>query len=110
MEWLAPLSRTPSVAESEAETFARRQTVDLDDEFPSPRRDPHLLVEEAEDRRRLQKLIGALPRKDRDLIAIKFGAGLTNRQIAQITGKSETAVGSALYRLVRKLRCQWERT
>jgi DNA-directed RNA polymerase specialized sigma24 family protein len=39
---------------------------------------------------------------------MKFGAGMTNRQIAEVLGKSETAVGSALYRLVRKLRLLWE--
>ena len=39
---------------------------------------------------------------------MKFGAGMTNRQIAEVVGKSEAAIGSAFYRLVRKLRLQWE--
>lgn len=33
---------------------------------------------------------------------------MTNRQIGEILHKSETAVGSALHRLVCKLRLLWE--
>ncbi len=41
---------------------------------------------------------------------MKFGAGMTNRDIAAFLGKTESAVGSAVFRLVRKLRIQWEET
>lgn len=89
---------------------ARRRTVDLDEQLPSPLPGPATLTAEAEDRRRLHQLVRALPGDDQELIAMKFGAGMTNRHIAEVVGKSETAVGSALYRLVRKLRLQWEET
>jgi RNA polymerase sigma-70 factor (ECF subfamily) len=39
---------------------------------------------------------------------MKYGAELTNRKIAELTGLSETNVGTILYRVVRKLRAQWE--
>ena len=34
--------------------------------------------------------------------------GLTNRAIAQLTGLSESNVGTILYRVVQKLRQKWE--
>jgi RNA polymerase sigma-70 factor (ECF subfamily) len=87
---------------------ARRPTVALDEQLPSPLPGPAAVASEAEDRRRLHQLVVGLPRDAQDLISMKFGAGMTNRQIAEIVGKSETAVGSALHRLVHKLRLQWE--
>jgi RNA polymerase sigma-70 factor (ECF subfamily) len=86
----------------------RRPTVNLDEDLASPRPGPAVRAEQAEERRRLHRLIQNLPEESQELIALKFGAGMTNRRIAEIVGKSETAVGSALYRLVRKLRGQWE--
>lgn len=48
--------------------------------------------------------VGALSARERDLIGLKFGAGLTNRRIAALTGLSESNVGVILYRAVRRLR------
>lgn len=55
----------------------------------------------------LQKLMGSiasLSGQEKDIIALKFGGELTNRQIARNTGLSETNVGTIIYRAVRKLR------
>jgi len=88
----------------------RRRAVALDEQLVSPQPGLTALAVEAEERRHLHRLIHELPRDDQDLIAMKFGAGMTNRHIAEVLGRSETAIGSALYRLVRKLRLQWEET
>jgi RNA polymerase sigma-70 factor (ECF subfamily) len=71
---------------------------------------PDALTLQSEDQDRLRRLIQNLPHDAQELIAMKFGAGMTNRQIANVLGKSETAVGSALHRLVCKLRRKWEET
>ena len=42
--------------------------------------------------------------RERDLIALKFGSGLNNRQISKLTGLSESNVGSILHRTISKLR------
>ena len=42
--------------------------------------------------------------RERELVALKFHAGLTNGEIAKVLGLSETGVGTALYRTMRKLR------
>jgi RNA polymerase sigma-70 factor (ECF subfamily) len=78
--------------------------MDLPDDAPLP----DTAVEAADERARLKAMIATLPEADQDLIALKFGAGLPNRQIGELVGRSEGAVGVALHRLVRKLRASWE--
>lgn len=69
-------------------------------------------VEDAFERRRdfarLAALLAALPARERELVALKYGADLTNREIARLTGLSETNVGTLLHRTVLKLRHAWE--
>jgi RNA polymerase sigma-70 factor (ECF subfamily) len=58
--------------------------------------------------RRLRALVGALPERERELLALKYGAGATNRAIATITGLSESNVGTILHRTVGALRDRWD--
>ena len=46
--------------------------------------------------------------RERELVALKYGAGLTNRAIARQTGLSETNVGTLLHRIVRTLQARWD--
>jgi RNA polymerase sigma-70 factor (ECF subfamily) len=56
---------------------------------------------------RLSALIAALPGRERELLALKYGAGATNRAIADVTGLSESNVGTILHRTVQTLRSDW---
>jgi RNA polymerase sigma-70 factor, ECF subfamily len=47
--------------------------------------------------------------RERELVALKYGAELTNREIARLTGLSETNVGTILHRVVKKLGTEWEK-
>lgn len=55
----------------------------------------------------LQFLLAQLSDRDRELVALKYGAGLTNRMIAQLSGLSETNVAVILHRIILKLRQDW---
>jgi RNA polymerase sigma-70 factor (ECF subfamily) len=57
---------------------------------------------------RLSVLIQGLPERQRELLALKYGAGATNRAIAGMTGLSESNVGTILHRAVEALRAGWE--
>src|SRR5882762_1388586 len=46
--------------------------------------------------------------RDRDLVSLKYGAGLTNRVIARHMKLTETNVGTLLHRAVQKLRAGWQ--
>jgi RNA polymerase sigma-70 factor (ECF subfamily) len=57
---------------------------------------------------RLTTLFAKLSDRERDLISLKYGAGMTNRAIAETTGLSESNVGTILHRVIAGLRNQWE--
>lgn len=65
---------------------------------------PEEAAVESEMRTALLASLACLNERERDLIALKFAAGLTNRRIAELTGLSEGNVGVILYRAVRRLR------
>ncbi len=69
---------------------------------------PEEALTRREDFARLSRLLEALPERDRELVSLKYGAGLTNRTIARLTRLTETNVGSILHRAVQKLRAGWE--
>jgi RNA polymerase sigma-70 factor, ECF subfamily len=56
----------------------------------------------------MEALIAGLPPGKRELIALRFGAGLSVREIAQVVGKSEAAVRKQLQRLIRDLKEAYE--
>lgn len=56
---------------------------------------------------RLAALMGRLPARDQELLALKYGAGATNRAIAEVTGLSESNVGTIVHRAVQALREEW---
>lgn len=58
---------------------------------------------------KLASTLKILSDRDRLLISLKYGAGLTNREIAGQTGLSESNVGTILFRAVSQLREEWEK-
>jgi len=91
--------------------FLRRREVDLAIDCVGP--DPHERPTEEDGERRVdfsrvRVLLSRFPERDRELIALKYGAGLTNRAIATLTGLTETNVGTILHRVVSGMRRQWE--
>ena len=46
----------------------------------------------------------SLPARERELVALKFHAGLRNTEIAQLLGITESAAGTLLHRTMTKLR------
>lgn len=68
---------------------------------------PEELSERRSDLDRLGRLLETLPDRERELVALKYGAELTNRAIATMTGLSESNVGTLLHRTVQTLRARW---
>lgn len=56
--------------------------------------------------RHLIAAVSRLPDRQRDLLALKFSGGLTNREIAALTGLSEQNVAVILHRSIHILRQQ----
>lgn len=64
-------------------------------------------VQQKQDFARLLRLLAQLPERDRDVLALKFGAALNHRDIARIMTLSESNVAVIAHRAVQHLRAQW---
>ena len=56
----------------------------------------------------IQDAMRLLSRREQDIVALKFGGGLTNRDISPIIGVSEGNVAVILHRSMRKLQAALE--
>ena len=68
---------------------------------------PELEAIRESDRRRVALLLEALDERSREIIALRYGSGLTNRAIARLLGLSESNVGTILHRAIADLRSRW---
>jgi RNA polymerase sigma-70 factor (ECF subfamily) len=104
--WLFSLVRRRAIDQQRK----RRDHFPLDrfDDLPGPVVDPLTEVIRQEELSRLAELYGALDDEERELIRLRFAAGLTYTQIGAVLGRSEAAVGMALNRLLHRLNQRWE--
>ncbi len=77
--------------------------------FPSNEITMDDLAQRQTDYARLSTLLFQLDNREHELVALKYGAGLTNRAIASLTGLGESNVAVILHRVVEKLRNEWEK-
>ena len=70
--------------------------------------DPAGEAERRSDCERLLRLLARLPQRERELLSLKYGAGLTNRAIARLMGLGESNVGTILHRSIAGLRASWD--
>jgi RNA polymerase sigma-70 factor (ECF subfamily) len=61
-------------------------------------------AEREEEQKNLRQALTKLDRRERDLLGLKYSQGFNNRQIAAITGLTESNTGIILMRAVNKLR------
>ncbi len=102
--WLLAIARNVAVDHFRA----RRPHASIDDvEAIAGGATPDELSERRSDFERLSKLLTALPERERELIALKYGADMTNRAIAKVTGLSESNVGTILHRTIQAMRAGW---
>lgn len=65
---------------------------------------PEAIIEQHETKNDLLAALARLNDHERDLLALKFAADLPHKQIAQITGMSESNVAVTIYRTLKQLR------
>ena len=87
-----------------------RNWIPLDnlDDQKDTRPTPEQTLTKQETIENLLRAVTALPEREREILALKFGAKLNNRGIAELKGLSASHVGVILYRAVRTLRASLE--
>ncbi len=92
---------------------SQKETIPLDDELPDGNSPLEEVVIGAQDKEQVLSMLQTLDSRSREIIALKFGGELTNREIAAMTKLSGANVGVILYRSLLKLQNlladpQWE--
>ncbi len=65
---------------------------------------PEVEIEDEERRTAVRAALATLDPRERDLLALKFAAGLQNVEIARVLGVSASSAGTRLHRAIEKLR------
>jgi RNA polymerase sigma factor (sigma-70 family) len=95
--WLFGIARNAALDE-----LRRRSRLAGEPEDPvTPAADP---ADAAVDRAVLRRALDSLSGRERELVVLKYFAGLSNAEIASVTGTSETNAGTRLHRVIEKLR------
>ena len=80
----------------------------LDDaDWMSDEPSPPMRAIAEEDAGRLRELVSGLPRQQRELIRLKFEAGLSYKEMAEALRTSVSTVGVQLHGAIKTLRRQW---
>jgi RNA polymerase sigma factor (sigma-70 family) len=98
--WLFGIARNAALDELRR----RRRHAELAAEPPGPAGAAAHAAETGLRRAALRSALAGLSPRERELIALKFFAGLGNAEIAQVIGVSETNAGTRLHRTIEKLR------
>jgi RNA polymerase sigma-70 factor (ECF subfamily) len=102
--WLLAIARNVAI-----DHFRRsRPEVPLAQDIAKDEASPETAALHAGQSIRLAELLGRLPERERELLALKYGADATNRAIAKVTGLSESNVGTILHRTIASLRTRWD--
>ena len=100
--WLFGIARNAAL--DELRRRKRVASLVVDPEDVSETHDDAEGAEVALRRTAVRTALAELSARDREVIALKFHAGLRNAELARVLGVSETAAGTLLYRAMEKLR------
>jgi RNA polymerase sigma-70 factor (ECF subfamily) len=100
--WLFTIARNAAL--DELRRRKRTTALVVDPEDPAARDAGGEDDEAAVRRAAVRAALAALEPRDRELVALKFEAGLSNREIAEVLGVSESNAGTRLHRAVHRLR------
>jgi len=99
--WLFGIARNAALDELRR----RKRQAELADDVADPHATaPDDAADAALRRAALQRAMASLAPRERELVALKFFAGLTNAEIAQAIGVSASNAGTRLHRVIEKLR------
>jgi len=101
--WLFAIARNAVVDHFRARRWLSWLPLELLAERPGRDERGEDLLAADESRRGLLRALERLGARERDIVALKFGAGMTNREIAALSGLGESNIGVILHRAVKKL-------
>lgn len=98
--WLFAIARNAALDELRRRRRTAGLAGELADDLPATDEDPGA----AERRATVARALAGLAPRERELIALRFHAGLGNAEVGRLLGTSETNVGTRVHRAMTKLR------
>lgn len=98
--WLFGIARNAALDELRRRKRTTALAGEPRDERPAPDDEAELALRRAD----LRTALASLAPRDRELIALRFHAGLSARELAAVLGVSESNAGTQLHRAMQRLR------
>ena len=99
--WLFGIARNAALDELRRRSRLAALTAEPEDRDGAAPADE---AERAVSRAAVRSALAALDQRERELVALKFHAGLDNAELASVLGVSVSAAGTQLHRVITKLR------
>jgi RNA polymerase sigma factor (sigma-70 family) len=100
--WLFGIARNAALDELRSRRRTARMAADPEDPLSKYGSDDG--PERALRRSTVRAALGKLSAREREIVALKFHAGFSNAELAQVLGVSDSNAGTLLYRTLEKLR------
>jgi RNA polymerase sigma-70 factor (ECF subfamily) len=104
--WLFTIARRKAIAAYRCQHL--NLPLDKAEEIPGSEEDPLERVVQGEQRERVAALFAGLDEDQRELLRLRFTAGLGYAEIGALQGRGEAAVKMAIYRLLHQMYEKWE--
>jgi RNA polymerase sigma factor (sigma-70 family) len=104
--WLFTIARRKAIA-----AYRRQHSnlpLDAAEQVSGPAGDPLERVVQGEQMERMAALFAGLDEEQRELLRLRFSAGLGYAEIGALLGRSQAAVKMAIHRLLRQMNEKWE--
>jgi RNA polymerase sigma-70 factor (ECF subfamily) len=98
--WLFGIARNAALDELRRRRRTTGLTGDPADDAPSPHEDAEHALRRAD----VRVALDTLEPREREVIALKFHAGLSHRELAAVLNVSESSAGTQLHRAMKRLR------
>ena len=103
-EWLYTVCRNAALDVNRKEKRVMAMTESAAEAIASGTSGPAEVAETRDSASHVLRLLGRLPENQQEVIRLKFQHGMSYRQIAAITGHSETNVGFLIHRGIKRIR------
>jgi RNA polymerase sigma factor (sigma-70 family) len=98
--WVFGIARNAALDELRKRKRTAQLAIDVEDVTPAPEEE----MDRALRRAAVRSALAQLPARERELVALKFHAGLDNAELAAVLGVSVSNAGTRLHRALTKLR------
>lgn len=106
--WLFTIARHTGANHWKAQFTRGRGWVEPSENLPDRLPQPEEALVGQEELSEALAALDRLEEREREMLALKFSARMTNRQISALTGLSESNVGVILYRAIQRMRAMIE--